>query len=121
MPPALRPHGKWNNPKHLCWAAILTAFYTDADGKRFPLVFKHVFDLDGPDFRYFSAIRKNLVELELDYETDIYVQEPWWLIISRMRLNKNKNWNNEALKSIAQRKRNLIMLILPAGYLFFNP
>ncbi len=103
MPP---PPAAWKveQPKAFVLGCDPTAFYTDADGKRFPLVFKHVFDLDGPDFRYFSAIRKNLVELELDYETDIYVQN---LVVDYQpdETTKNKNWNNEALKSIAQRKK----------------
>ncbi|KAF5059047.1 hypothetical protein DSECCO2_340130 [anaerobic digester metagenome] len=103
MPP---PPAAWKveHPKAFVLGCDPTAFYTDADGKRFPLVFKHVFDLGGPDLRYFSAIRKNLVELELDYETDIYVQN---LVVDYQpdETTKNKNWNNEALKSIAQRKK----------------
>jgi hypothetical protein len=66
-------------------------------------VFKNVFDLGGPDFRYFSAININLLELDLDYETDIYVQN---LIIDYQpaETSKNKDWNSEALKSIPERK-----------------
>ena len=103
MPP---PPAAWKveHPKAFVLGCDPTAFYTDADGKRFPLVFKHVFDLGGPDLRYFSAINNNLLELGLDYETDIYVQN---LVVDYQpdETTKNKNWNNEALKSIAQRKK----------------
>jgi len=103
MPP-LPAAWKVEHPKAFVLGCDPTAFYTDADGKRYPLVFKHVFDLGGPDLRYFSAIRKNLVELDLDYETDIYVQN---LVVEYQpaETTRNKNWNNEALKSIDQRRK----------------
>lgn len=103
MPP---PPAAWKveHPKAFVLGCDPAAFYTDADGQRFPLVFKHVFDLGGPDLRYFSAINNNLLELGLDYETDIYVQN---LVVDYQpdETTKNKNWNNEALKSIDQRKK----------------
>jgi hypothetical protein len=103
---SMPPPAAWEaaNPKAFVLGCDPTAFYTDADGKRYPLVFKHVFDLGGPDLRYFSAIRKNLVELDLDFVTEIYVQN---LVVDYQpdETTKNKNWNNEALKSIEQRKK----------------
>ena len=103
---SMPPPAAWKvaNPRAFVLGCDPTAFYTDADGKRYPLVFKHVFDLGGPDLRYFSAIRKNLVELDLDFVTEIYVQN---LVVDYQpdETTKNKNWNNEALKSIEQRKK----------------
>lgn len=103
---SMPPPAAWKvaNPRAFVLGCDPTAYYTDADGKRYPLVFKHVFDLGGPDLRYFSAINNNLLELGLDYETDIYVQN---MVVDYQpdETTKNKNWNNEALKSIEQRKK----------------
>lgn len=102
----LTPPKPWivPNPKAFVLGCDPTAFYVAPDGKKLPLVFKTVFDIDGPDDRYFSAIRNNLSELNLHYETDVYVQN---LVVDYQpeETSRNKNWNKEALESIAARKK----------------
>jgi len=101
-PPPPKP---WivDHPKAFVLGCDPTAFYVEPDGKKLPLVFKTVFDIDGPDGRYFSGIRNNLLVLDLHFETDVYVQN---LVVDYQpaETSKNKNWNNEALKSISDRK-----------------
>jgi len=105
---ATLPPKPWivSNPKAFVLGCDPTAFYTDKNGIKLPLIFKAVFDIDGPDDRYFSGIRNNLLELNLHYETDVYVQN---LVVDYQaeETSRNKNWNNEALKSIVRRKKEL--------------
>lgn len=91
------------HPKAFVLGCDPTAFYADASGERLLLVFKTVFDINGPDRRYFSAINNNLLELDLCYETDVYVQN---LVVDYQpaETTKNKDWNNVALRSITDRK-----------------
>jgi hypothetical protein len=104
--PPLPPPVPWKveHPRAFVLGCDPTAFYTDAMGIRKLIVLKTVFDLGGSDFRYFSAININLLEMDLNYETEIYVQN---LIVDYQpaETTKNKNWNNEALKNIDLRKK----------------
>lgn len=101
----LLPPKPWvvEHPKAFVLGCDPTAFYTDTSGEKLPLVFKTVFDIDGSDDRYFSGIRINLQELDMQYETDVYVQN---LVVEYQpeETSRNKNWNREALKNIAPRK-----------------
>ena len=91
------------NPKAFVLGCDPTAFFLNSNGEKMPLIFNHVFDIDGPDNRYFSGIRNNLLEMDLHYETDVYVQN---LVVDYQaeETSRNKNWNHEALKNIAPRK-----------------
>jgi hypothetical protein len=102
----LLPPKPWivDQPKAFVLGCDPTAFYVDTNGEKLPLVFKTVFDINGSDVRYFSAINKHLMVLDLHYETDVYVQN---LVVDYQptETSKNENWNNEALKGIPLRRK----------------
>lgn len=106
MRPSPSPPKPWivANPRAFLLGCDPTAFFTDPAGNKIPILFKNVFDLgEGGDFRYFAAIHYNLLELELDYISDVYVQN---LVTDYQpaETSKNKDWNRTALESIQERK-----------------
>jgi hypothetical protein len=91
------------NPKAFVLGCDPTAFYKDAQGTRSLILFNTVFDLGGSDLRYFAAIHNNLLELDLDYTLNLYVQN---LITDYQteETSKNKQWNLFAKESIPDRR-----------------
>jgi len=98
----LLPPKPWivDQPKAFVLGCDPTAFYKNGA----PRKFEYVFNLqDKGDKRYFAGILKNLKAFGLGLDC-IYVQN---LVTDYQptETSKNKNWNNEALKSIPLRRK----------------
>lgn len=101
-PPPPKP---WigSKPKAFVLGCDSTAFYTNSNGERCPVLFNTVFNLGGSDLRYFASIQKNLGKLGLENSMYLYVQN---LIPDYQddETSKNKQWNKLAKQYIPERR-----------------
>lgn len=90
------------NPKAFVLGCDPTAFYTNSNGERCPVLFNTVFNLGGSDLRYFASIQKNLGKLGLENSMYLYVQN---LIPDYQdeETSKYKQWNKLAKLFIQER------------------